>query len=195
MRTLFETYQQGHEWKQKVLNGAFILYTPENKSGVRVANFDSLCDELKNINQQVYYCGLEQFNLIDNMFMKGPLAQGAECGINQDLKSTFRSANKNTSLETALNGVWKVDKYWEDQKKKNLPVVRIKQEVERIIKEGFENTSGRVSIMSIYEALEKVPFGFMPNNVTAFIMGFVLKEYANSNYFWSNDSTSESMSV
>ena len=26
-------------------------------------------------------------------------------------------------------------------------------------------------------------------------MGFILKEYANSNYFWSNDSTSESMSV
>lgn len=183
------------KWKQNIFNGAFMLYTSENKSGIRVGNFDALCDELKNINRHVYYCGLEQFNLIDNMFTKGPLAQGAECGINQELKSTFKSSNKNTSLETALKDVWQVEKYWEDPQKKNLSIVRIKQKVEKIIREGFDNSAGRVSIISIYEALEEVPFGFMPNNVTAFILGFVLKEYANSNYFWSNDSTSESMSV
>ena len=34
----------------------------------------------------------------------------------------------------------------------------------------------------------------MPANVTAFIMGFVLKEYATSDFFWSNGSSSESMS-
>ena len=150
---------------------------------------------MKKINNRVYYYGLEQFSLIDNMFMKGPLAQGAECGINQELKSTFRSANKNTSLETALKGVWNIERYWEDPAKKNFPVVRIKQEVDRLIKEGFEKSAGRISVLSIYEALEEKPFGFMPNNVTAFVLGFVLKEYANSNYFWSNDSTSESMSV
>ena len=184
-----------NEWRQNILNGAFILYTPEHKSGIRVANFDLLCDELKNINHQIYYCGLEQFNLIDNMFMRSSLPMGAECGIKQELKGTFKSANKNTSLETALNGVWKVDKYWEDPQKKNFPMVRIKQEVERLVREGFDNSAGRISILSIYEALEEKPFGFIPNNVTAFVLGFILKEYANSNYFWSNDSTSESMSV
>ena len=183
------------EWRQKIFDGAFMLYTPENKSGIRVRNFETLCDELKNINRRIYYYGLEQFNLIDNMFAKGPLAQGAECGINQELKSTFRSANKNTSLETALKDVWKVEKYWTDPQKKSFPIVKIKQKVEQIIREGFDNSAGRVSIMAIYDALEDAPFGFMPNNVTAFILGFVLKEYANSNYFWSNDSTSESMSV
>lgn len=35
----------------------------------------------------------------------------------------------------------------------------------------------------------------MPSNVAAFMMGFLLKEYANSNYFWSNGSNSEAMSV
>lgn len=33
----------------------------------------------------------------------------------------------------------------------------------------------------------------MPSNVTAFVMGFVLKEYATADYFWSNGSSSESM--
>lgn len=181
------------QWKQNISTGAFILYTPENKSGIRVANLAALQDELRKINHQVYFCGLEQFNVIDNMFMKGPLAQGAECGINEELKSTFKSLNVKTSLATALEGAWQVANYWEDPTKKSLPIVRIKQEVERVIKEGFGKAFGRISILSIYEALEEAPFGLMPSNITAFVMGFILKEYANSDYFWSNGSSSESM--
>lgn len=184
-----------NEWKQKISNGAFILYTPEIKSGVRVANLIALQEELQKINHQMYYCGLEQFNLIDNMFMKGPLAQGAECGITQELKQTFKSTNTKTSLATALVGAWQVDHYWDDPTKRSLPIVRIKQEVDRIVAEGFNKASGRISILSIFEALEGAPYGFMPTNVTAFVLGFVLKEYATSDYFWSNGSTSETMSV
>ena len=182
-----------NEWKQRISAGAFILYTPEHKSGIRVANISALQEELERLNHQVYFCGLEQFNLIDNMFLKGPLAQGAECGITEELKSTFKSSNAKTSLATALEGAWKVERYWEDPTKKSLPIVRIKQEVEKVVKDGFEKSSGRVSILSIYEALEEPPYGFMPSNVTAFVMGFVLKEYAISDYFWSNGSSSESM--
>lgn len=183
------------EWKERISAGAFMLYTPENKNGVRLANLTALQEELKRINHLIYHCGLEQFNLIDNMFMKGPLAQGAECGINQELKSTFKSSNPNTSLSTALQGAWQVDRYWEDQTKKSLPIVRIKQEVDRIIADGFQNSAGRISILSIFESLENPPFGFMPNNVTAFVLGFVLKEYATTDYFWSNGSTGETMSA
>jgi len=181
------------EWKQHISAGGFIIYTPEHKSGIRVANLAALQEELWKIDHQRYFCGLEQFNLIDNMFQKGPLAQGAECGITQELKSTFKSSNVKTSLTTALEGAWQIDRYWEDPAKKSLPIVRIKQEVERIINSGFQKPSARVSILSIYEALEEAPFGFMPSNVTAFVMGFVLKEYACSDYFWSNGSSSESM--
>lgn len=181
------------EWKQRISAGAFILYTPERKSGTRVANLAALQEELQKLNHQIYFCGLEQFNLIDNMFLKGPLAQGAECGIAEELKSTFKSSNVKTSLATALEGAWKVERYWEDPTKKSLPIVRIKQEVEKVVKVGFEKASGRISILSIYEALEEAPYGFMPSNVTAFIMGFVLKEYATADYFWSNGSSSESM--
>ena len=183
-----------HDWNQRIASGAFILYTPEMKSGFRLANLTVLQEELQKINHQTYYCGLEQFNLIDNMFMKGPLAQGAECGMKEELKQTFKSSNINTSLATALQGAWKVPRYWEDPTKKSLPIVRIKQKVEEVVQAGFKKASGRISALSIYEALEDEPYGFMPVNVTAFIMGFVLKEYATSDYFWSNGSSSESMS-
>lgn len=183
------------DWKQRISNGAFMLYTPENKSGIRLANLSALQDELRKINHQIYYCGLEQYNLIDNMFMKGPLAMGAECGISQELRNTFRSSNANTSLATAFKEVWRVDRYWEDPMKKSLPIVRIKEKVDSVVEEGFKKSSGRISILSVYEALEEPPFGFMPCNVTAFVLGFVLKEYAVSDYFWSNGSSSESMTT
>ena len=184
-----------NEWRQKIASGPFMFYTPENKSGIRAANLAALQDELRRIDLQVYPCGLEHYQLIDNMFLKGPLAMGAECGITEELKSTFKSTNVKTSLATALEGAWKVKRYWEDPAKKSLPIVRIKQEVERVVAEGFKAPAGRISIRSVLEALEEPPYGFMPSNVAAFMMGFVLKEYATSDYFWSNGSASESMTV
>lgn len=181
------------EWKQRISSGAFILYTPEQKSGIRMANLTALQEELKRINHLLYYCGLEQFNLTDTMFMKGPLVLGAECGIAEELKQTFKSSNVNTSLVTALEGAWKVKDYWKEPTKKSLPIVRIKLKVNELVEAGFNKASGRISMLSLYEAMEEAPFGFMPANVTAFVMGFVLKEYATSDYFWSNGSSSTSM--
>ena len=81
-----------------------MLYTSDNRSGVRLAGLQALQDELKAVEHQKYYYGLSQYSVIDNMFSKGPLAQGAECGINQSLAGTFKSSNEKNSLEKALNG-------------------------------------------------------------------------------------------
>ncbi|MGN9130390.1 hypothetical protein ACTNBX_12030 [Lachnospiraceae bacterium HCP1S3_C11] len=184
-----------NEWKQKISAGAFMLYTSDNRSGVRLAGIQALQDELKAVERKKYYYGLSQYSVIDNMFAKGPLAQGAECGINQALAGTFKSSNEKNSLANALTGAWGIDEYWKDPSKKSLAIVRIKNKVEELVQQGFSNAAGRVSILSIFEALEDAPYGFIPSNIAAFVMGFVLKEYAVSDYFWSNGSNSESMSV
>ena len=129
------------------------------------------------------------------MFMKGPLAQGAECGITQKLSGTFKAPNEKTSLATALSGAWNVERYWEDPSKQNMAIVRIKLEAEKLIADGFSQRSGRVSMSEIYDTLTRAPYGLMPNNITAFVLGFVLKEYATGDYFWSNGSNSETMTV
>lgn len=184
-----------NSWKAKIAAGAFMLYTKDHPSGLRVANLASLQEELCSLNHQAYPYGLEQFNVIANMFMKGPLAQGAECGITQKLSGTFKAPNEKTSLATALSGAWEVDQYWEDPTKQNLPIVRIKLEVERLITEEFNQRAGRISMTAIYSALSQAPYGLMPNNISAFVLGFVLKEYATGDYFWSNGSNSETMTV
>lgn len=183
------------DWKSKIAEGAFMLYSAEYPSGKRLANLAALQEEFAILNHQKYYYGLERYNVAATMFTKGPLAQGAECGMTQTLKQTFKASNEKLSLATALNGAWGVDHYWEDPTKKSLSIVQIKMKVEEIIHQGFTSASGRVCIVDIWQELEQAPFGFMANNIAAFIMGFVLKEYATADYFWSNGSNSESMSV
>ena len=182
------------DWKSKVAAGAFMLYSAEHPSGIRLANLSALQDELFKYDREIYPCGLEQYNVTANMFKKGPIALGAECGMNQELKKDFNAPNI-TSLAKALSGAWKVERYWEDSSKKSLAIVKIKAEVERLIHEGYEKHSGRISMSDIYNALTEKPFGFMPNNITAFVLGFVLKEYAKGDYFWSNGSNNEALTV
>ncbi len=182
-----------NEWKSRIAEGAFMLYSAENPSGVRMVNLKALQDELSTLNHQRFPYGPEQFNVIANMFTATTMALGAECGIRQKLSGTFKAPNEKTSLATALSGAWEVEKYWENPANQMLPIVRIKKEAERLIAEGFQERSGRVSMSAIYDALSEEPYGLMPNNLSAFILGFVLKEYASGDYFWSNGANSEVM--
>lgn len=51
-------------------------------------------------------------------------------------------------------------------------------------------------IRSIYDVLKAAPYGFMPCNLSAFILGFVLKEYASSGtYSWSDGLTNDALDV
>lgn len=184
-----------NDWRSKIASGAFVIYDADRKGGQRMANLSALNDELKSINAQTYFYGLEGFHVIDNMFMKGPLPLGAECGINQTLRLTYKSNNERTSLATALSGAWQVENYWEDTSKQSLPIVHIKKKVDEVVQEGFNSGAGRIGISTIISALEAAPFGFIPCNIAAFVLGFVLKEYATADYFWSNGSNSESMTV
>lgn len=184
------------EWKDRISNGAFKLYDNDNKSGQRMANLAELQDTLQSINHRKYYYGLEQYELNDTMYMVYNLREGAECGIKEELSRAFdNKKNKNKSFEKALEGAWKTERYWEKQEKQSLTIVHIKKKVIEIVEQGFYSESGRVSVVSILEELEKEPFGFMPSALTSLVMGFVLKEYAKPDFFWSNGSTSEVMSV
>ncbi len=179
------------DWKEKIAGGAFMLYSAEYPSGKRLANLTALQDEFSLINHQKYFYGLESYDVKRDLFVGSALAQGAECGATQTLKQTF----KEPKLETALSGAWGVENYWEDPTKRSLTIVQIKMKVEELIQKGFNSPSGRVCVADIYSELEQAPYGFRATNLAAFVMGFVLKEYATADYFWSNGSTSESMSV
>lgn len=182
------------QWQQNIMVGAFRLYSEKYPNGLRLPNYEAVQDEFTNINYQKFPCGLEQYNVVGNMFKKGPLAQGAECGLKEIEERTFKSSNHNTKLSTALDGAWKVEKYWEAPAKQSLPIVKIKKEVDSLIESAFE-VHGKISMTDIFAFLQREPYGFTACNIAAFVMGFVLKEYATNDFFWSNGSNSYPMTV
>ncbi len=179
-----------NEWRDKIEKGAFNLYDSEHKGGERMNTLTDLKDTLRKINRNKYYYGLEQFTgLTKTVYGDFQLAKSAGLGIEQVATGTYLNIDK------ALAGAWKVDKYWENPEIQSLTIVHIKRKVDELIQAGLAGGAGRVSIMSILDELEKAPYGFMPSSIAAFVLGFVLKEYSTAEYFWSDASNNECMSV
>lgn len=178
------------KWKNRIANGEFVVFTAEKCDGERATTIDELYSILAEINKKKFPECLEgAYNVISNMFTPSYLKLGVECAVKQKTSGTFLSSSPATKLETALEGAWNVPEYWKS--KPHLLISKIKICVENIVIDGFKNGGGRVSIKKIYDVLKAAPYGFMPCNLSAFILGFVLKEYANGVYSWSDGLTND----
>ncbi len=174
-------------WAKKIKNGDFYVYSRYSFEGERVANSADLTRKLMEINKFHYPNCLEgEFtSVVNTMFDGNSMTAGALCGITEETKGTFRSGNEATKLENALKGAWKVPEYW---KSSHSYIATLKKAVDEIINEEYKK-SDRISISKIYNILKVEPYGFMPCNLTAFILGFILKEYANGVYSYSDNLT------
>lgn len=182
------------EWKERISEGAFYLYGEQWPSGQREASFSILVEDLKKICKIRFPYGLISASVTEVMYRSQQMPQGAQCGILQKLEGPYKSANQATSLENVLKNAWKIDQYWKGPKNQNDPIVQIKIKVEELVSQGFDS-SGRLAISEIVSALAGEPFGLLPSNLTAFVLGFALKEYCDPNYYWSNGASSEPMSI
>lgn len=181
------------QWSQNITNGAFMVYTPSNVNGERKANSSELQDFLIQYNQQFYPDCLEAYSLNETLYTSFNIAQGVKLGIKQETASLYKNANKKKSIENALEGAWGVPNYWEDTTKQSLTIVKVKKKLLEIINNSFDNNNGEVGILTILDEMEKPPFGFMTNSITAYVLGFCLSEFASSDYFWSNHSVTQAM--
>ena len=181
------------KWRNRIASGEFIIYTNDNPEGERVATVNALGDALARINKHKYPDCLEgEYKVTDNLYAASSLKVGVECGICRETSGVFKSSNPTTKLETALSEAWDDEKYWET--KPLLLISRIKRAVDEKIGKSFVE-EGRVSIASVYDMLKERPYGFMACNFTAFIMGFILKEYTDGSYSWSDGLTSDLLNI
>lgn len=181
------------KWKNKIGNGEFVVYTAEKPDGERATTIDLLYTELAAIDKKHYENSLESgASVTDTMWMATSLPTGVECGATRTTSGQYRSTNEQTKLENYIGEAWTIENYWTE--KPFLLISKIKQCVEDTISASFE-VEGQISISKIYDALKSEPFGFMSCNLSAFVMGFVLKEYADSSFSWSDGLTNDVMSV
>ena len=176
-------------WKDQVVAGEFRVYDMSHKNGQMRMGYGTTTEILQDFDRKMYPYGIEQYAVNPTMFTRSAMGQGAECGLTETEKGAFTSSNPATRLSTALKGAWKVEgSYWGDTANQSLIIVQLKKKVEEIIHAGFEK-NGRVQILDILSELSERPFGFTPSNLSAFVLGFLLKEYAKDQYFWSNGTT------
>lgn len=182
------------KWKNRIASGEFLIYTVDKQDGERVTSIDDLHRVLAEINKKKFPDCLESaYTVAATMYTPSSLKKGVECACKEKTSGTFLSGSPATKLENALDGAWGVPDYWKANP--HLLISKIKICVDNVINDSFQNDGGRVSIRKIYDTLKAAPYGFMPCNLSAFILGFVLKEYTNGTYSWSDNLTNDVLDV
>jgi len=172
------------DWKNRVYNGQFVVYTYANQEGEKLGNGQGVASILQTI-VTARFRFLLTFDfakgLNENQLKLTNGKASAKSGITQSTRGVVAGVEKHV-----LPTVWKVNKYWEAPPTATLPISEIKVEVDKLIEVAF-NRDGQISIGEIYDFLEE-KYGFAPCNLSAFLAGFLLKEYGGEPFRYSDSS-------
>jgi hypothetical protein len=161
------------DWKIRIYNGQFVVYTYSNQEGEKLGNGQGVLSILQTIVADRFPLIFDfAKNLSENQLKLTQAKLSAKSGISQSTSSVVVGIEKHVLLT-----VWKIDRYWENSPMASLPISKIKVEVDKLIETAFvREGEGQISIGEIYDFLE-ARYGFAPCNLSAFITGFLLKEY------------------
>ena len=165
------------EWKERIYKGQLILYSFENQQGEKANNAIEIYSLLQTIVLNKYPHVMDFTKGLTETQLKLTTAKPvARYGIGgMEVKGLIAGCEK-----SILGKVWDKEKYWEIPELANEHIVVIKKALDKVIQEAFK-TTGKISINEIYDYLEGT-FGFSRCNVSAFITGFLLKEYSDNPY-------------
>lgn len=165
------------EWKDRIYGGQIIVYTHANPTGEKANNASEVYPILQTIVLNRFSHVMDFTKGLSETQLKLTSAkQVARYGMgDMEVKGLIQGCDKNV-----LGAVWNKEEYWLDPTLADNHIVIVKKAVDKIIKEAFSN-SGKISISEIYDYLENT-FGYSQSNLSAFITGFLLKEYKSNPY-------------
>jgi hypothetical protein len=172
------------DWKNRIYNGQFLIYTYANQEGEKLGNGQGVASVLETIVRKKFpYVFDFAKGLTESQLKITPaIKQSAKAGITQVTSGVVVGVEKHV-----LPTVWKIDNYWGNPTTSSLPISKIKVEVDKCIEAAFAG-DGQISIGEIYDILKET-YGFAPCNLSAFIAGFLLKEYGSEPYHYSDSSS------
>lgn len=163
------------DWKNRVYSGQFFVYTYKNQEGETLSNGQGVESVLQTIVTTHFPLVFDfSKNLTEAQMKLMQAIPSAKSGITQNTSRVVGGIEKHV-----LPTVWNMEKYWENPTNSYLNISKIKIEVDKLINDSFRD--GQISIGEIYDFLEK-DYGFAPCNLSAFITGFLLKEYSGEPY-------------
>ena len=161
------------DWKDRIHDGQFIIFTYANPDGEKATGAGAVQTILQTIvlnrfkHVQDFTKGLSETQL--KLTTPKPVAKyGMEV---MEVKGLISGCEK-----SVLGKFWGKEAYWKDDSLAGEHIVIIKKSVDNMIENAFKS-SGKISIGEIYDYLETT-FGFSVCNLSAFITGFLLKEYS-----------------
>ncbi len=171
------------DWKNRIYSGQFVVYTYANQAGEKLGNGQGVASVLQTIVTTKFPHVFDFYSKLTESQLKitPAMKQSAKSGITQTTSGVVGGVENHV-----LPTVWNTDKYWENTATAFLPISKIKTEVDQYILDAFAR-DGQISIGEIYDFLEHT-YGFAPCNLSAFIMGFLLKEYGSEPYRYSDSS-------
>ncbi len=167
-------------WKTKINSAEIRLYSQSisTTAFIGIGQFNA---KLREINAKIFPYGLETISDNDKVF--SPSGYTANVPVmSMDKARIPANYNYLANLRTTLinSNIWNNPKYYETMP--THPISKMKIAVEKIINENFQVNSS-VAIIDIWNLLKDKPFGLLPCPGSAFILGFLLKEYADSGYY------------
>lgn len=173
------------DWKNRIYNGQFIIYTYADQEGQKLGNGQGVASVLQTIvtNKFQYVFDFTKGLTESQLKITPAIKQSAKAGISQSTSGVVVGIEK-----SLMPTVWMIDKYWINQNTSMLPISKIKVDVDKFIESAFTH-EGQISIGEIYDFLEKT-YGFAPCNLSAFLVGFLLKEYSGAPFRYGDTSGS-----
>jgi hypothetical protein len=165
------------DWKDQIHNGQFIVFTYANQDGEKAAGAGAVHTIMQTIvlkrfkHVQDFTKGLSETQL--KLTTPKPVAKYG-MGV-MEIKGLISGCEK-----SVLGKFWSKKEYWKDEELAGEHIVIIKKSVDKMIDDAFKS-SGKISIGEIYDYLETT-YGFSECNLSAFITGFLLKEYSSEPY-------------
>lgn len=169
-------------WKNRIYNGTFIMYYADCPEGEKVIGGSGVASVLQTIILKKHKYAFDfSRGLTENQFKLTQGKAAAKCGIIKNTSGVVINAEK-----SVLPAVWNVDNYWDSPATSAQHISIIKRSVEKLIADSFDR-EGQIGIGDICDLLEN-NYGFAPCNLSAFLAGFLLKEYGGDPYRYSDAS-------
>lgn len=164
------------EWRKGISDGTFMVSSFENPQGIQCQSIGAVRQALARVVLERYPLSLDEVNVTEVMW--------TEC---------FNAPKR--YIEQGIQGITggQVPSYMKNRLKDNESVLnKLQKKINTLIEERLSK-DGRVAIGDVFEML--MQNGFMPCNFYAYLTGYLLSDYVDSRYRFSDGETSNRLTV
>jgi len=167
-------------FKARINNATIKLYS-KIYNPITLSGISQFHPKINEINSKIFKYGLETLTKNDRFFSPtGFTDKVAKMGMDKETIVASYSYLNNFKGNMANDNIWNNTNYYTAIPAHTLSQMKIT--IKKFISEKFK-AKGNVDIADIWDILKNKPFGLLECTGSAFVMGFLLREYADSGYY------------